>query len=466
MIQTRDQYRKDRQAFDLSKLFDQAPPAAIEHEMCLLGSMLLASQAIEEAITFLDGPDDFYKPAHGVIYDVLTKMHQAGEPIELVNINQRLRDLGQLDAVGGTAYLVQLGEQVPSPASAPYYAGEVRNAAAKRALIDAAANVLHDAYRSGDKSEEQIARAQAAVMTLAEKGNRRAVSDLSFLQERYDELARLNGTGVSGLPTGMRDLDEKLLGIADDDLVIVAARPSIGKTAFALTICHNLSIRKDRRGLLFSMEMSANRIGDRLLAMDSGVDRGAIRRNQLSRDSFEQLSLSVGRMAEAPFMIDDTPGLNTTQLAARARLMQHNRGLDYIVIDYLQLMRYPGLEKEYERVSAISVELKELARSLKVPVICLAQLNRGPESRESHRPRMSDLRGSGSIEQDADTILLLHREEFYHKDDDLWRRENPHKIGLAEVIVDKQRDGVTGTVEMLLSNRGRFEDLSAGDQLY
>ncbi len=802
--------RSRNQTFDLSKLFDQAPPAAVEHEMCLLGSMLLDERAIGEAIEILDGADDFYKPAHGVIYNLLVTMYNNGEPLELVNINQRLREQGQLDDIGGTRYLVELGEQVPSPASAPYYAEQVKNAALKRELINSAADILHKAYRSPENIDEQLNHAQGEIFKLAKdrKSNKaRKLHDL--LQETYDRLEASEGKFLTGMDTGFTDLNDFTSGLQAGEMIIVAARPSMGKaqpldakvltvdgwttmgqlqvgdplasvdgkpskvkdifpqgtrqayrvtfsdgrsteccqehlwrvmyrewdeprvldtaklmkmlaskryqrrlwietfngefgkdhdlpfdgwvlgcllgdgtlsgttprissadpeliealsqalgneislnpaggydyrisqtkgatragikgtvpnpvrqslellglwgssattkfipeiykqasyearaallaglidtdgwvekfgalrfatsslqlardvvdlmrslggtasytrkqttytyegvkrqglptyvcnlqhedatqfvrlkrksirlaagrsrqrrlnivsieptrqvemqciavthpshlyitddyivthnTAFALNMAEHMAANNSKAVAFFSLEMSAQQLAQRLLCSRSGVDSHKLRRNMLSPDDFEVLAKAVGQLADAPLYIDDTPGLDMLMINSKARRLAQEHEIEAIFIDYLQLMSYPGAESRQQEVSNISRSIKALARELEVPVICLSQLNRGPESREGHRPRMSDLRESGSIEQDADVVLMLHREEYYHNDP-RWKEENPEKVGVAEIILAKQRNGPTGTIEMAFDgNTTRFRDLS------
>lgn len=465
MIQpnTHKRDRSKSQAFDLSKLFDQAPPAAVEHEMCLLGSMLLDDRVIGQVVDVLghDGNAVMYKPAHATIYDVILAMYDAQEPIELVNINQRLRDKGQLEYVGGTAYLVELGQQVPSPASAPYYAQQVKNAALKRQLIESASETLHDAYRSPDDAAEQIERAQSRVMALADRqAGKGSVNDMEGLQAVYDELDRLNHKGMTGLATGLRTIDDMTKGLQPGDMVILAGRPSMGKSAMGMTIAKHVAITLRKQVLFFSLEMDYNSLTKRLLSMDSCVPFESIRGNTLSTNQFDDLSRSIGRMHDAPLKIDDTPGLSMTQIMARARNHHLREPISLIVIDYLQLIEEPGrYSNRQEQVSTISRKVKALARQIRCPVLCLAQLNRGPESRENHRPRMSDLRESGSIEQDADVIMLMHREEYYH--DEQWLQDNPDKRGMAEAIIAKQRNGPTGTCELVFRNETvSFDELA------
>jgi replicative DNA helicase len=436
----------------LGRLFDKLPPHAMEAECALLGSMILDSNVIGDVSGIIQSPEDFYRPSHAAIYAVLLDLYESAGKIDIVQINQRLRDLGQLDQVGGTDALVALAESVPSAVTAPYYAGIVREKAALRHLITACSEGLQRAYTSADPVADQIDACEAAIFRLAEAGvgagpQSEAAGIGAILQTTYDDLDRRSREGgtISGLETGFFELDDMLSGLQAGDMVILGARPSQGKTAIALNIAEHVAINRRHGVAVFSMEMSKSQLGQRLLCSRSGVDSHLLRRNMISADDFARLHASIGEMADAPLMIDDTPGLTVMGLRARARRMASRHHVKLIVVDYLQLMSSPGKHSgRVEEVSEISRGIKALARELAVPIICLSQLNRASESREGHRPRMSDLRESGAIEQDADVIMLLHREDYYHKDDDGYQPSN-----VAEVIVAKQRNGPCGTVRLV-----------------
>jgi len=456
--QSRDLARRPR---DLGQLFEKLPPHAMEAECALLGSMILDWQVIGEVVQILRGSDDFYAQKHAAIYHVLVELYDRSQSLDMVQLTQRLRDLGQLEQVGGVEYLLELAESVPSAASAAHYARIVRDKALLRGLIDSASRILYDAYHSGDPVGSQLDIAEQAIFRLAETGSTEDATELKvLLHELYERLETEEGRHVTGLETGFFELDKMTSGLQAGEMLIIAGRPSMGKTAFALNVAEHVAVSTRQPTAVFSLEMSKQSLAQRLLCSRSGVDSQKVRRNMLSADDFQQLSLTVGELSEAPLFIDDTPGLTLLGLRARARRLAVRHDIKLIVVDYLQLMSSPGSESRQQEVSEMSRGIKALARELSVPVICLSQLNRGPESREGHRPRMSDLRESGSIEQDADVVMMLHREEYYHSDPE-WALENPDKVGVAELIIAKQRNGPTGTVALQFNNQTtRFNNLA------
>jgi len=452
-----------RPAFDLQRLFERLPPHALEAEMSLLGSMILDPRVIGEIVGQVSSGEHFYNQGHAAIFDALIATYNRHQSGDLVQLTDALRDKGVLDDVGGPEYLVRLAESVPSAVNAPYYAKIVREKHQLRKLIDAAGQILYDAYHTGEADESNardvLDRAEQRIFDIAEKSVGMDMGTLAeLLQETMDILLANEGRSITGLSTGFHDLDEITSGLQPGELVIVAARPSMGKTAFALNLAQGIA----ERGLLhgehgqqapvgiFSMEMSRQALVQRLLCAHARVDSHRFRTNRLSRDEFRTLAQSCDVLSRVPMFMDDTPGLSVLMLRAKARRMVAQHGVKCVIIDYLQLMTAPGKDRESRQVevSAISRGVKALARELNIPVICLAQLNRGAEMREGHRPRMADLRESGSIEQDADVIMLLHREEYYHQADPNWALDNPDKVGVAEIIVAKQRNGPTGTVEL------------------
>jgi replicative DNA helicase len=455
----RDRDRLQAHHAQIAKLFDKLPPHAIETECALLGAMILDSQVIGEVVQILKGADDFYKTAHGAIYQVLVELYDQTQQIDMVQVNQRLRDLGKLEEVGGTEYLVQLAESVPSAVTAPHYARIVREKSQLRHLIDAAGKVLYDAYHSGENVASQLDQAEQAIFRLAEGRTSDDVAHLSvLLQETYDKLdaqAR-DGKTITGLETGFIELDDITNGLQNGEMIIVAARPSMGKTAFALNIAEFVGATRKQPVAIFSLEMSKQQLAQRLLCARSGVDSHKLRRNMLSSDDFALLHETCGELSDAPIFIDDTPGLSLMALRAKARRLATRHDIKAVMIDYLQLMSCPGSESRQQEVSELSRGVKGLARELSVPVICLSQLNRAAEGREGHRPRMSDLRESGSIEQDADVIMMLHREDYYHQGEDGYEPTN-----VAEVIIAKQRNGPTGTVKLHFAGSStRFNNLA------
>jgi replicative DNA helicase len=414
--------------------------------MALLGAMILDAQVVGEVLQLLKGPEDFYKPAHAAVYATLVELYDQTQAIDMVQLNQKLVDKKMLEQVGGLEYLIEIAEAVPSAAGAPHFAKIVRDKAVLRRLIETAGQVLHDAYNSDDPVADLLDRAETEIFEIAEKKGDGDSADLAtLLHETYDRLESQDGQAVTGMETGFYELDEMTNGLQPGEMIIIAARPSMGKTAFALNIAENIATVKHEPVAVFSLEMSKQQLAQRLLCSRSGVDSHKLRRNMLGADDFKTLSLTVGELSEAPMYIDDTAGLTLMSLRAKARRMKQRHGIKCVVIDYLQLMSAPsaGRDGRQNEVSSISRGIKALAREINVPVICLSQLNRQAEQREGHRPRMSDLRESGSIEQDADVIMMLHREDYYHRGDEEYTDTNE-----AEVIINKQRNGPTGVVKL------------------
>ena len=450
--------RFEPQPIEIGKLFDKQPPHALETECALLGSMIIDSQVIGEIVEVIQGSADFYKPSHSVIYEVLIHLYDHNLPVDVVQITQRLKDLNQLENIGGIDYIVMLAESVPSAASATFYARIVRDKATLRRLIDSAGRILHNAYTTADPVDEQLDLAEQAIFALAEsKISSEASTIQELLDETYKKLEQHDGEMISGLETGFARLDELTSGLHKGELAIVAARPSMGKTAFAMNIAEHIAVELKQPVAVFSLEMSKQQLAQRLLCSRSKVDSQRLRRNMLQKDDWFQLQRACGELADAPLYIDDSPGLSLLSLRAKARRLCARYHIKAIFIDYLQLMSGPKSDSREQEVSAISRGIKALARELSVPVVCLSQLNRGPENREGHRPRMSDLRESGSIEQDADVVLMLHREDYYHRGETDHTDDNQ-----AEVIIAKQRNGPTDVVKLYFdSATTRFGNLAA-----
>jgi replicative DNA helicase len=454
----------------LGRLFDQDPPYAIEAEMSLLGSMILDPRVIGDALQVLKGAEAFYDERHGLVYQSLISTFDKHHAVDLVQLRQALADKGVLEQVGGVEYLVQLAESVPTSANWPHFARLVSEKHRLRRLIDAAGQILFDAYHAGRTRDEDagaiIDSAEQRIFEIAEQESGGDPQDLhQLLMLEYERLMALEEgkAAPDGVRCGYYDLDEMLGGFQPGEMIILAARPSMGKTALALNLaeqmalgtCEPASPRQERDPQpvgVFSLEMSKASLVQRMLSAWSGYSSQRIRRGALSTHDYEQLLTACGELGKAPLYIDDTPGLTVLQLRARARRMVHRYGVKALMIDYLQLLSSPGAARESRQVEvgAISRGVKALARELKVPIVCLSQLNRGPESRDNNRPRLSDLRESGSLEQDADVVLLLHREEYYHIGETDWLDDpnNADKVGVAEVIIAKQRNGPTGTVRL------------------
>ena len=465
--------RRDRRRFtpppaELGKLFERLPPHSPEAEMALLGSMLLDPQVIPGVLDWVKGPEAFYNEAHGSIYRAVVELYDRNASLDLVQTLERLRDGGVLDRVGGPDYLVELVEGVPSAVNAPHFARLVSEKHRLRSLINAAGEMLYEAYHAGelgpDGVREVLDKAQTALFSLADDPGQteaQKLADLLFIEQ--ERLEQMEGKPVSGVASGYVDLDKLTSGMQGGELLILAARPSMGKTALALNLAEQIAMGGDvfaKPGsvkvpvAIFSLEMSKSALTQRLLSARSGVDLQKLRSGSVGSD-WQALNRACGELHETPMYIDDAPGLTILQLRARARRMAQQYGIKCIIIDYLQLLTAPGAARESRQVevSTISRGIKALAREMNVPVICLAQLNRGTEQREGNRPRMSDLRESGSIEQDADVVMLLHREEYYHRNDPGWLEENPDKVGVAELIIAKQRNGPTGVVKLVWDSK-------------
>jgi replicative DNA helicase len=458
--------REARSPQSFAKLYEKPLPYSLEAEMALLGSMILDPKVVPDVMALLAGAaKDFYSEQHAAIYQALIDVYDRIPDADGVAIVDALRDRGQLEQIGGADYISKLAYETPSSAGASRYARMVSDKARLRRLIDAADQIIYDALNVGqfgvDGAREVIDAAESLVFEIAQEDQKADPQSLAELLEvELERLRAAEGRGISGAATGFVDLDKLLSGLQAGEMIVIAARPSMGKTALALNIAEQVA-RGGRtpdepsKGAhvpvgVFSLEMSKGALVQRLLSAFSQVDSHRMRTGHLSQSEMASLHTHAEGLAETPIYIDDTPGLTVLALRARARRMVAQHSVRAIMIDYLQLLTAPGSARESRQVevSAISRGLKALARELKVPVVCLSQLNRASEQREGNRPRMSDLRESGSIEQDADVVVLLHREDYYHLQNPQWAQENPDKVNTAELIVAKQRNGPTGTVHL------------------
>ncbi|HMN94913.1 MAG TPA: replicative DNA helicase [Phycisphaerales bacterium] len=447
---------------EASRLLETIPPHAIEAEMSVLGSMLLDDRVVGDIIAVLKGPDDFSRPAHGTIYRHMVELYDRENAVDIVKLHQRLLDRGVLESVGGLDYLVELGNSVPSSAFAVEHARMVRDKAILRSLIDAAGEILVDAHGAGLAARELLQSAEARIFAIAQDTEQASASSLAeLIQDALQQIEANEGRHVTGIATGYYELDEMTSGFQPGELLVLAARPSMGKTALALNLAENIA-SGGAPVAIFSLEMSRQQLVQRLICARSGVDGHRLRRGMLSKDDYGRLLGACGELSSAPIFIDDTPGLTLLQLRSKARRLRERMNIEAVIIDYLQLMSVGGrVESRQIEVSEISRGVKAMARELRVPVVCLSQLNRAAEQREGHRPRMSDLRESGSIEQDADVVMMLHREDYYHQGDMAWLTANQAKIGVAELILAKQRNGPTGVVNLRWdSGTTRFLNLS------
>jgi replicative DNA helicase len=411
--------------------------------MSVLGSILLDPLSVAKVLQFLH-PEDFYRENNGQIYRAALDLFSAGEPIDNVTLAAQLQTMGMLDRVGGRTQLASMQSAVPTAANIEYYGRIVKEKAYKRRLISAGTNIAGFGYDDGVEAEEAINQAQSLVFGVADDRDQRELARLYDLlgpaMERIS-LQMESGQGVIGVPSGFHDLDRMTGGFKDSDLIIVAGRPSMGKTSLALNIALHAALESKKAIAIFSLEMSKEQLTERLLTEQAQIDAQRLHRGLLSEAEYDRVSNALGPLGEAAIYIDDTPAMDelTLQLKARQAKMRHN--IDLIVVDYLQLMhgRSRGDDNRVQEVSSISRALKGLARELRIPVIAISQLSRAPEQRPDKRPILSDLRESGAIEQDSDVVMFLYRPEYYKSD------ERP---GIAEVIVAKHRNGPTGMIEL------------------
>ncbi|MBD2847995.1 replicative DNA helicase [Paenibacillus sp. IB182496] len=437
-------------------MFDRIPPQNLEAEQAVLGAILLQGEALITAMERLRS-EDFYSGAHQLIFDAMVELGENNEPIDLVTLTAHLQDQQQLEEIGGVSYLAKLAGGVPTAANIDHYAQIVEEKAMLRRLIRTATQIVSNGYAAADDVGRLLGEAEQRIMELS---NRRSssgfVSIRDVLMEVFDRVEQLytNKGGATGIPSGFSDLDRMTSGFQRNDLIIVAARPSVGKTAFALNIAQNVGVRARETVAIFSLEMSAAQLVQRMICAEANVDAGRMRTGYLEGDDWEKLTMAIGSLSEAEIYIDDTPGITVADIRAKCRRLKKERGLGMILIDYLQLIAGRGKagENRQQEVSEISRTLKQIARELEVPVIALSQLSRGVEQRQDKRPMMSDLRESGSIEQDADIVAFLYRDDYYDKESE--------KKNIIEIIIAKQRNGPVGTVELaFLKNFNKFVSL-------
>jgi replicative DNA helicase len=437
-------------------MFDRIPPQNIEAEQAILGAILIDTEALITASERLRS-EDFYRSSHQVIYAAMFGLAEEQEPIDLVTLTARLQDHQQLEEIGGVSYLSHLANAVPTAANIDYYAQIVEEKSLLRRLIRTATEIVTNGYSSADDVGDMLSEAEQRIMELSNRKTKSGfVSIRDVLMEVFEKVEHLYSSkgGMTGIPSGFTDLDKMTSGFQRSDLIIVAARPSVGKTAFALNIAQNVGVRAKETVAIFSLEMSAPQLVQRIICAESNVDAGRMRTGHLEPDDWQKLTMAIGTLSEANIYIDDTPGITVADIRAKCRRLKKERGLGMILIDYLQLIHGRGRagENRQQEVSEISRTLKGIARELDVPVIALSQLSRGVEQRQDKRPMMSDLRESGSIEQDADIVAFLYRDDYYDKESE--------KKNIIEIIISKQRNGPVGTVELaFLKQFNKFVNL-------
>jgi replicative DNA helicase len=437
----------------IARQFERLPPHDIKAEMGLLGSMMLDKEMIGQIVQIVDR-EAFYQADHQILFDVMLKLYEQNRPIDAVILRDELGKRQLLDEVGGTAYLAQILGSVPSSAHGAHYAGIVREKALLRQLIAASNDILRDAYAPHEQADLVLDKAEKRIFDIAQKKVSGAMVEME--QVLHEVFEMIENRGQRGLETGFYELDDMMNGLQNGEMIIVAARPSMGKTAMAMNMIEHIAANSKLPCAVFSLEMSKQQLAQRMLCSRGEIDAHKLRKGLLQSHEYAHLANVVGELAKAPIWVDDSPGLTPLELRAKCRRLKLQHDIKCVMIDYMQLMDNPGPESRQQQISEISRGIKAVARELSIPVICLSQLNRASEGRDGHRPRMSDLRESGSIEQDADVIMLLHREDYYRMAEPDFQPDN-----IAGVIIAKQRNGPTGTVKLTFLNKStRFANLS------
>jgi replicative DNA helicase len=435
---------------------DRLPPQSKDAERCVLGSMLRDNGVIGDVLQIVRA-ENFYFDAHQKIFSGITALYDKGHPVDLVVLAERLREDKYIEDVGGYGYLGELWDAAPTAANAEYYARIVRDKAIIRSLIHASTEVLRDSYDQAMPADELLEAAERKILDIAQMGiTGQTVTLQEALTQAYDRIDsrhQQDQWSISGLPTGYVDLDEKTAGLQNSELIIIAARPSVGKTSFALNVARHIAVEDNRPVFFVSLEQSRIELAERLLCCQARVDSHKLRKGHLSAEEMDKLLEAGDTLRKARIFIDDTPGQGMLRIAANARRLKLRHQIRVVMIDYLQLIDPDNRrDNRQEQVAAISRRLKFLARELQIPVVALAQVNRSSEDRQDHKPRLADLRESGSIEQDADTVMLLHRPEMY---------EPGQHEGTVEVMIAKQRNGPTGEITLTyLKQFMRFENFA------
>ncbi|WP_028273982.1 replicative DNA helicase [Atopococcus tabaci] len=442
---------------------DRLPPQNIEAEQAVLGSVFLNPDTLVAAMEFIE-PRDFYRRSHQLIFQAMVELNERNEAIDVVTITNTLENKHQLEDVGGMPYLADLAVSVPTAANMEYYAKIVEEKAILRRLIHAATDIAAKGYEEADDVPFILDEAERSILEVSEKRNRAGFTPISEVLNRsiaqIDQLYQ-NDEEITGLSTGYKALDEITAGLHPDELIILAARPGVGKTAFALNVCQNIGTKTDESVAIFSLEMSAEQLVNRMLCAEGSIHASNLRTGSLTEEEWQSLIVAMGSLSRANIYIDDTPGIRTAEIRAKCRRLKQERGsIGLIVIDYLQLIEGSGRESRQQEVSEISRQLKKLAKELSCPVIALSQLSRSVEQRQDKRPILSDLRESGSIEQDADIVGFLYREDYYRKEEGE-EEEEVADDNVVEVIIEKNRSGARGTVKLLfIKEYNKFSSLA------
>ncbi|MEX2619599.1 MAG: replicative DNA helicase [Egibacteraceae bacterium] len=436
--------------------YDRVPPHNLDAETSVLGAMLLSRDAIAE-VSELVGADDFYRGAHRTLYEAVRDLYDQGEPVDPITLADELEHRGSLEDVGGAVGITDLVSRVPTAANALYYARIVAEQALRRRLIDAGTGITRLGYDAAKGADEAVDAAEQTIYDVAQRGySSEFVPMKDLLMESFERIEKLHEakSAITGLATGFTDLDELTAGLQPQNLVVIAARPAMGKSTLITNIATHVTVEQRKPAVMFSLEMSQRELIDRILAAYSHVPSERLRTGRLNDTDWPKLSQAMGRLAEAPLFIDDTPGINMMEIRAKCRRLKAKHGLDLVIVDYLQLMQsHRRAENRVQEVSELSRGMKILAKELDVPVVALSQLSRKPEDRTDRRPQLSDLRESGSIEQDADLVAFIYRDEVYHPDTEA--------KGEAELILAKHRNGPLHTVRLsFLGHQSRFANMA------
>lgn len=455
---------------DNELLNDSLPPQNIEAEQAVLGAVFLSPDALADAMEFVEAKD-FYRRAHQLLFQAMIDLNDDGEAIDVLTVNNRLEMNNQLDDVGGVAYIAELASSVPTAANVGYYAKLVAEKAVLRRVIAAATNIITQAKEQDEPVSDLLESAERQIMEVAENRTQSGFKEISkVLTDSLDEIDKLSqqDEDITGLATGYKDFDHMTAGLQPDNLIILAARPAVGKTAFALNIAQNIGTSTDKTIALFSLEMSAESLVNRMLCAEGSISANHLRTGQLDEQEWANLIVAVGALSKTSIYIDDTPGIKMSEIRAKSRRLVKEKGdLGLIVIDYLQLIEGSNKESRQQEVSEISRQLKKLSKELSVPIIALSQLSRGVEQRQDKRPVLSDIRESGSIEQDADIVAFLYRDDYYERadgdDDDTDNNGQPENqdVGEVELIIEKNRAGARGTVKLLfIKSYNKFANIA------
>ncbi len=449
---------------------DNLPPQNIEAEQAVLGAIFLNTDALADAMEYVEA-DDFYRRAHQILFQAMIDLNNDGEAIDVLTVQNYLTTNNQLDDVGGVAYIAELATSVPTAANAGYYAKIVEEKSMLRRLISTATNIITQANNGDDDVPSLLDSAERQIMDVSERRNRSGFREIKdVLNETLSDIDRLSqqSEDITGLPTGYREFDKMTAGLQPDNLIILAARPAVGKTAFALNIAQNIATSTDTSVAIFSLEMSAESLVNRMLCAEGSINANHLRTGQLDEGEWQNLIVAMGALSNTSIFIDDTPGIKMAEIRAKCRRLAKEKGnLGLVVIDYLQLIEGSNKESRQQEVSEISRQLKKLAKELSVPILALSQLSRGVEQRQDKRPVLSDIRESGSIEQDADIVAFLYRDDYYERGESKSEEDGDDQdslnqdVGEVELIIEKNRAGARGTVKLLfIKSYNKFSNIS------